>query len=229
MPKSRQEQIQNVLFDFYRNPVARVSMELVFSIVAVIFFAIFAIRPTLQTMSELVKEIKDKQILDEQLDQKIASLNTAQSQYQKFNSQFYLLDEAIPKTARLVEGLKIVEKIASENDLVIQGITISAVPDELSVATADKAKRDSLTFNVDVVGDYLKIRQFINDLMNSRRMMIIDQVNFSLGSSRYQENLTALVRINLPYYRNETAADTIAPAEAVSKTTTVDETILDEQ
>jgi len=229
MPKSRQEQIQNVLFDFYRNPVARVSMELVFSIVAVIFFAIFAIRPTLQTMSELVKEIKDKQILDEQLDQKIASLNTAQSQYQKFNSQFYLLDEAIPKTARLVEGLKIVEKIASENDLVIQGITISAVPDELSVATADKAKRDSLTFNVDVVGDYLKIRQFINDLMNSRRMMIIDQVNFSLGSSRYQENLTALVRINLPYYRNETAADTTAPAEAVSKTTTVDETILDEQ
>ncbi len=229
MPKSRQEQIQNVLFDFYRNPVARVSMELIFSIVAVIFFAIFAIRPTLQTMSELVKEIKDKQILDEQLDQKIASLNTAQSQYQKFNSQFYLLDEAIPKTARLVEGLKIVEKIASENDLVIQGITISAVPDELSVATADKAKRDSLTFNVDVVGDYLKIRQFINDLMNSRRMMIIDQVNFSLGSSRYQENLTALVRINLPYYRNETAADTIAPAEAVSKTTTVDETILDEQ
>jgi Tfp pilus assembly protein PilO len=204
-------------------------MELVFSIVAVIFFAIFAIRPTLQTMSELVKEIKDKQILDEQLDQKIASLNTAQSQYQKFNSQFYLLDEAIPKTARLVEGLKIVEKIASENDLVIQGITISAVPDELSVATADKAKRDSLTFNVDVVGDYLKIRQFINDLMNSRRMMIIDQVNFSLGSSRYQENLTALVRINLPYYRNETAADTTAPAEAVSKTTTVDETILDEQ
>lgn len=229
MPKSRQEQIQNVLFDFYRNPVARVSMELVFSIVAVIFFAIFAIRPTLQTMSELVKEIKDKQILDEQLDQKIASLNTAQSQYQKFNSQFYLLDEAIPKTARLVEGLKIVEKIASENDLVIQGITISAVPDELSVATADKAKRDSLTFNVDVVGDYLKIRQFINDLMNSRRMMIIDQVNFSLGSSRYQENLTALVRINLPYYRNETAADTTVPVEAVSKTTTVDETILDEQ
>lgn len=229
MPKSRQEQIQNVLFDFYRNPVARVSMELIFSIVAVIFFAIFAIRPTLQTMSELVKEIKDKQILDEQLDQKIASLNTAQSQYQKFNSQFYLLDEAIPKTARLVEGLKIVEKIASENDLVIQGITISAVPDELSVATADKAKRDSLTFNVDVVGDYLKIRQFINDLMNSRRMMIIDQVNFSLGSSRYQENLTALVRINLPYYRNETAADTTVPVEAVSKTTTVDETILDEQ
>jgi len=203
MPKSRQEQIQNALFDFYKNPVARVSLELVFSILAIIFFAIFAIKPTLQTMSELVKEIEDKRTLDEQLAQKIASLNTAQSQYQKFSSQFYLLDEAIPKTARLVESLKIVERIASENDLVIQGITISSVPNELSVATAEKAKRETLTLNVDLVGDYVKIRQFIEHLMISRRTMIVDQVNFSLGSSRYQKNLTAIVRINLPYYINK--------------------------
>lgn len=203
MPKTRQEEIQNTLFDFYQNPVARVSMELVFSILAIIFFAIFAIKPTLQTMSELIKEIEDKRTLDDQLAQKVASLNTAQSQYEKFGSQLYLLDEAIPKTAQLLESLKIVEKIASENDLAIQSITISSVPDDLSIANADEAKRETLTFNVDLSGDYVKIRQFIEDLMTSRRMMIVDQVNFSLGSSRYQQNLTAIIRINLPYYKNE--------------------------
>lgn len=203
MPKSRQEQIQNTLFDFYKNPVARVSLELIFSILAVIFFAIFAIKPTLQTMSELVKEIEDKKSLDEQLGQKIASLNTAQTQYQNFSSQFYLLDAAIPKTAELVESLKVVEKLASDNGIVIQGITISSVPDEIVKADADKATRNILTFNVDLSGDYLKIRQFIDDLMKSRRMMLVDQVNFSLGSSRYQKNLTAIVKINLPFYQNE--------------------------
>lgn len=203
MPKSRQEQVQNALFVFYKNPVARVSMELVFSILAVIFFAIFAIKPTLLTMSELVKEIDDKRALDNQLAQKIASLNTAQAQYQKFSSQFYLLDQAIPKTALLVDSLKIVEKLASTNNLVIQGITISSVPEELIEANADKSKRETLTFNVDVAGDYLNIRQFADDIIDSRRMMIIDQVNFSLGNSRYQKSLTAIVRINLPYYKNE--------------------------
>lgn len=203
MPKSRQEQVQNALFTFYKNPVARVSLELVFSILAVIFFAIFAIKPTLQTMSELVKEIDDKKALDNQLAQKIASLNTAQAQYQKFSSQFYLLDQAIPKTAMLVESLKIVEKLASSNNLVVQGITISSVPEEIIEASAEKSKRETLTFNVDVAGDYLNIRQFADDIMTSRRMMIIDQVNFSLGNSRYQKNLTAIVRINLPYYKNE--------------------------
>lgn len=203
MPKSKQEQLQLVLLDFYNNPVARVSLELIFSILAVIFFAIFAVKPTLQTMSELVKEIEDKRALDEQLEQKIASLNTAQAQYQQFGSQLYLLDEAIPKTANLVEGLKIVEKIASENNLIIQGISISAVPDELIKADESDALRESLTFNVDLTGDYLNIRQFIEDLMVSRRMMLVDQVNFSLGSNRYQKNLNAIIRINLPYYRSE--------------------------
>ncbi len=207
MAKSRQELIQQALFDFYKNPVARVSMELIFSILAVLFFAVFAIKPTLQTMSELIKEIEDKRTLNEQLAQKVASLNTAQSQYQLFSDKLHLLDEAIPKTANLVSSLKIVEKLASDNDLVIQGITISSVPDELVEASADLAKRNLLTFNVDLSGDYLKIRQFIEDVIASRRMMIVDQVNFSLGNNRYQKNLTAVVRINLPYYGNQQLND----------------------
>lgn len=200
MAKSKQEQLQQALLDFYKNPVAMVSLELIFSIVAVVFFAIFAVKPTLQTMSELVKEIEDKRALDEQLSQKIASLNTAQAQYQQFSDEFYLLDEAIPKTASLTAALKIVEKIAGDNQLVIKGITISAVPEELTAASAGQATRNTLTFNVSVIGDYLKIRQFIEDLMKSRRMMLIDQINFSLANTRGQKDLGAIVRINLPYY-----------------------------
>ncbi len=209
MQKNRQTQVQQALFEFYRNPVARVSLELIFSIVAVIFFAVFAIRPTLQTMSDLVKEIEDKRALDEQLTQKIASLNTAQTQYELFSKQFYLLDEALPKTAQITQALKIVEKIASDNQLIIQNITVSAVPSELVTASAGNATRNTLTFNVDVLGDYLQIREFIEDLMDSRRMMIVDQVNFSLGSTRQQQRaLTAVIRVNLPYYQSgETQSD----------------------
>lgn len=200
MEKNRQNQVQQVLFDFYKNPVARVSIELIFSIAAVIFFAVFAIKPTLQTMADLIKEIEDKRALDEQLGQKIASLNTAQNQYQQFSSQFYLLDEAIPKSPQLVEALKLIEKIASDNNLSIQNITMSSVPDELNKAVAGSAKRELLTLNVDVVGDYLTIRDYIEDLMVSRRMMIVDQVNFSLSNNRFQKSLTAVIRVNLPYY-----------------------------
>jgi hypothetical protein len=67
-------QLMSALNDFYHKPVAMVSLELFLSIGAVVFFAIFAVRPTLLTMADLIKEIEDKRALDQQLQQKIASL-----------------------------------------------------------------------------------------------------------------------------------------------------------
>jgi Tfp pilus assembly protein PilO len=86
---------------------------------------------------------------------------------------------------------------------VIKGITISAVPEELVAASASQATRQILTFNVSVIGDYLQIRQFIEDLMNSRRMILVDQINFSLANNRNQKDLGAVIRINLPYYDSQ--------------------------
>jgi hypothetical protein len=59
MPDQRQKLIRN-LNAFYQKPVAKVSLELFLSVGTIIFFAMFAIRPTLLTMSDLVKEIEDK-------------------------------------------------------------------------------------------------------------------------------------------------------------------------
>jgi Tfp pilus assembly protein PilO len=208
MPKTKQQNIQQTLLDFYNKPVAKVSIELFLSLAAIIFFAIFAIKPTLETMSELVKEIEDKRALDEKMDQKIAALSTAANQYEKYSDQFYLLEDALPRSASLVNALKIIEKLASETDLVVESITLSDVPDENQTVSAANAERKILTFNVDVAGDYLNMRQFVEKIMNSRRMLIVDQVNFSLSSGQNEDYLTARVRINTPYYDTETADET---------------------
>lgn len=203
MPKTKQQNLQQALIDFYNKPVARVSIELFLSLGAIIFFAIFAIQPTLKTMTELVKEIEDKRALSEKMDQKIAALSTAQGQYQEFNDQFYLLEEAIPRSASLVDSLKTIEKLASESNLIIESINLSDVPDDLEIASPNNAKRTILTFNVDVAGDYLNMRKFVEALMDSRRMLIVDQINFSLTNSQVDQYLTARVRINAPYYQLE--------------------------
>ena len=201
MPKSKQQNIQQALVDFYNKPVAKVSLELFFSLAAIIFFAIFAIQPTLKTMTELVKEIEDKRALSEKMDQKIASLSTAQNQYQEYNDQFFLLEEAIPRSATLVDSLKIIEKLASENNIIIKSINLSDVPDDFNIANSQNAERTTLTFNADISGDYLDIRQFVESLMGSRRMLIVDQINFSLANNQEYQYLTARVRINAPYYQ----------------------------
>ena len=206
MPKSRQQQLSQILLDFYKQPVARVSLELILSVLAIIFFAIFAIKPTLETMADLVKEIQDKSELESQMDLKISSLYTAQSQYYKYSDQFYLLEQAIPQEFNLVESIKILEKLAGEERLAIERISLSNIPkktNEAVLAAADFAdfKRDFVVLNVDVLGDYLTIRQFVEKVINLRKIMIVDQVSFSKKTE--QQGLSARIRVSFPYYYYE--------------------------
>src|SRR3989344_6030356 len=66
---------------FYRQPVARVSIFVVISFMTVSFFSVFAIRPTLVTISSLIREIEDKREINSQLDQKVADLSRVQAEY----------------------------------------------------------------------------------------------------------------------------------------------------
>ena len=67
---NRKKQLASLLEQFYHNPVAKVSLELFLTIGLVVFLALFAIKPTLLTMSDLVKEIEDKRELETQLSKK---------------------------------------------------------------------------------------------------------------------------------------------------------------
>src|SRR5258708_48511 len=151
-----------MLAQFYQKPIAQVSSQLFFSVIAVIIFAVFAIRPTLLTMSDLIKELNDKQALSQALTQKVASLSSAQAENQAAQDKLSILDKAIPPFPRFGEGIAIIEKIASENNLLINSIQAKAVPREDSTATSSAEKtRISTPLVVTVQGDYPTIRKFV--------------------------------------------------------------------
>lgn len=210
MAKTKQEQLTTVLLDFYQKPIARVSIELILSVLVVILFAIFAIRPTLMTMAELVKEIEDKKELSEQMNLKLASLATAQEQYALHQSQFYLLEEAIPRRLDVVKSLKKLEKLAGEEQLVINMMSVSAMPElvkEESLSNDFKDyQREFLPINVEVIGSYLQIREFVEKIMNIRQVVIVDQVIVERMTET--DNLSATLRISFPYYMLSSMVET---------------------
>jgi Tfp pilus assembly protein PilO len=209
MPKTKQDRLAKILIDFYQKPVARVSIELILSIIIVVFFAVFAIRPTLITMADLIKEIADKKELDQQMDLKLASLYTAQEQYEQYQSDFYLLDQAIPRQFNIVKSLKKLEKIAQEEQLVINQISLASVPElieeELLNSNFEAYQRDFLPVNVEVIGDYLQIREYVEKIMNLRQIIVVDQV--SIDRRTESANLLAQLKISLPYYVLVTTTD----------------------
>ncbi len=193
--------LTSALQQFYYQPVARVSMELLLTLGTILFFAVFAIRPTLLTMSDLIKEIEDKQKLDEQLTQKVAALSSAQSEFLSLEDRLGVLDEALPSQPKLIESLKMIEKIASDRNIAITALSVTEVPTEPASPPAfDKTSRQNLTAAVTVNGDYLTIRQFIEDVKNTRRMFVIDTVVFATSEERGSKTLRATITLNIPYF-----------------------------
>lgn len=201
MLEKERKQLAQSLSDFYQKPVARVSVELFLSIGAVIFFAIFAIRPTLLTMSDLIKEIEDKRQLDKQMAQKIAALSSAQSEYLKLQERVGVLDEAVPTGPNLIGLFKIIEKLASDNQLVITAMSVNDVPKDIVGEPAfDQLERKNLEFTVGITGDYASVRTFVNQLSQVRRTILVDRVTFSVSDVRGSKRLDAVVSVNAPYY-----------------------------
>jgi hypothetical protein len=205
MKTKKQRDLLLTLQQFYQQPVAKVSLELFFSIGAVLFFAIFAIRPTLLTMSELIKEIEDKEKLDQQLSQKIAALSTVQPLYLQLQYQLSTIDEAVPSSPQLIHSLKIIERMASDLDLVIMGMGVAEVPNEQTPTDMEgkslaSFERIDIPITISVSGDYPTIRQFIENLKGYRRSFVIDTIIFATKEIRGDKKLEARITVSIPYF-----------------------------
>jgi len=203
----KRKELLDVVNQFYNQPVARVSFELIITVVVVMFFALFAIRPTLVTMSDLIKEIDDKKQLNTALGQKISALSTAQGQFLSLQPRLVLLDQAIPNKPELLTSLKTIEKIASDRHVAITNMN---VVDFSTVQAADEASasadivtqptRQNLTVNVTVAGDYPTLHQFNDDLQQSRRKIVVSLMSFASSETSQGKTLSVNLTLNLPYF-----------------------------
>lgn len=197
-------QVSSALTQFYQQPVAKLSLELFLSFGLVILLAVFAIQPTLKTISELNKEVEEKRELTSKLSSKIAALTTAMNTYNQYRDKIALLDEALPPSATLIPTLKIVEKLAGENRVVITAMSVSTVPDETEGEQAAKAATlQPLPVSVSVSGLYQDMKRFVEALHNSRRTIHVLSANFSLEESRGERALSATFILDAPYYGAE--------------------------
>ncbi|MBP7876307.1 type 4a pilus biogenesis protein PilO [Candidatus Woesebacteria bacterium] len=194
-------QISSTLASFYSKPVARVSLELFLSLGLVLILVVVAIQPTLTTIAKLNTEIEEKTGLSSQLTSKIASLTTAINLYTQYQSKIPLLDEALPPTAQLIPTLKIIEKVAQENNVVLTGVGVANVPEESDTSVRNKNQPLApLPISVGVMGQYQDMRKFVEALHQSRRTIRVLSANFTLDETRGQRALSASFIVDAPYY-----------------------------
>lgn len=200
MASLKQKEITAALNTFYQKPVAMISLELLLSLGLVIFLAIFAIQPTLLTMTELIQERTEKIELEEKLEKKVDALRGATQLYQQALPNLPYLDEAIPNTPQLIRSITIIEKLASENNVIIDTINVTNIPNEEPITDPKiKLQRVDVPVRVSLTGEYLDIKNFIQELQNSRRSYVVDTVTFVIEENRGERRLRVSVILFQPY------------------------------
>lgn len=164
-----------------KNPIVRTYSSLVFSLLAVTFFSMFALRPTLKTIISLQKDIdQQKQVLD-QLIQKTKSLDQGIKNYQSLDSQVKLkLESLIPSKVSPANIIEELNTLATRFDASISAIQFQ--PFEI-INNAPPPTKDAdlkeILLNLSLRGSYEALSGFLNSLKFSKHLILVDTVNFN--------------------------------------------------
>lgn len=150
------------------------------------FFVIVAIRPTLLTIANLTKEIKDKKELNKEMTEKIKSIVAAQQAYANNIDALPLLNEALPERSEFPKLAYFLEQSALSSGVTLKSISFGKIDEEKK--EGDIA--NILSFNLAVEGEYPKLKNFLLDLEQSRRIAKIDTVSFGIIKKEGTNNLS---------------------------------------
>ena len=199
----------------------RMFLEIILSMIAISFFASFALRPTVITISELVKEIKSKEQTVAIMDQKIQDLAAAKATFNRESARIPQVLAAVPDSPTPETFVRQIEGLAAKNSLSLLGISVEEVTlvGEAKPSTSDsetsfpQGARD-LTFSANLSGSYPGLLTFLSDLEKLRRPGKIDTVIIATSEKDGVKILTIVVSGRTVYLDQNIKTDELVEQES---------------
>jgi hypothetical protein len=175
---SRYRRYYQLIEPVLAKPKTRAYTMAIFSFLAVSLFSWYAIRPTIQTILYLRKEIADKTQVNKQMEEKINALIEAEAAYQAAQPQLPLVDLAIPQTPQAVEEVLQIRNHAFVVGSSLSGIQVPAVPLLEAEATAGAKSQDTklstLLVTAVMSAPYSVLTSFLDGIVTMNRIISIE-------------------------------------------------------
>lgn len=169
-----------------KKPRAAAYVMLILSLLTAAFFGLFAIKPTLVTISRLMREIKDGKEIDAKLSQKINALTTLDQQYRALENDLIVVETALPTKPEFDSILAQLEKVANENQVELS--TVIFQPLELATARQVNLRPPTakigftltpIAFKASFVGEYQNLTATLASLYQLKRLTTLKALTIS--------------------------------------------------
>lgn len=173
-----------------QNPQLRESIEPLLSLITVSFILVFALRPTVNTISELYSNINSQKEIISKLETKIQNLMQARQAFAVSQERLVLLDQALPLNPtpdlflRQIEGL-VATHALTLNSLNFGETTLFGQPLKKDLPQKEaNTQIENAKVLLSVSGNFNNVNSFLKDLESLRQIVSIE--TFSLGTSSSQ-------------------------------------------
>lgn len=184
----------------------RVYLEILLSLATISIFSIFALKPTLLTITVLVKEIDSNKSTLARMDEKLKEINQAKELYDAKIKRIELLKSAIPNKPnpdlflRQIEGLS--GKLAVNVESLSMGSVVILGNQEDNNQSKTSPKKDRLSFILNLNSDYASLVSFLSEAENMRRPVVIDSLNLKSQADE-AGTITLGIQGSAPYLREK--------------------------
>lgn len=146
------------------------TVELGATFILISFFAIFAIKPTIFTISSLIGEIKSKELLTSQLKTKINNVILAQDAFSQVQEKYDLIESCLPTTPHFSQAYEQLNGITSQQQLLLNKINFTLDQENTFFSTS-----------ISTTSSYSAITSIISDLTHNRRLIKVNDININLN------------------------------------------------
>ena len=174
------QKILAILTERVKKPMAQASLALVGTLVLIAVLGILVMRPTLLTVSSLIKEIRDEEKLVQALDDKFRALVAVEGLMEEINQELPKIDWTIPRDQEFEIFAKEVEILAKEKGLSAVEISQAGFRFNREELAGSLGKVNFLEVSVTVGGSEEEVRNFLGDLVKMDRLVLLKSVSLSV-------------------------------------------------
>lgn len=172
-------------------PIVRTYGSTIFTLLIMIMFIFFAIKPTIETIIVLQKKLADSNEVLKKVNQKANDLSSGKANLEKLPEDIKSkIASAIPDNANLKSLIQTLEQTAKNHDASISALQIQPM---VLTTRSDKQlgtlSEISFTFNIE--GDYTKLISLLRDLKSSVRLISVN----NLAVSKVNEGASLVMSI----------------------------------
>lgn len=162
-----------------RLPIIKTYGSTIFTLLVMIVFIFFAIKPTVETILVLQKKLENYNEVLQKVEQKANDLSLGKKNYDELDQDIKIkIQDAIPDSADIKSLILNIEQITKKHEASISAIQIQ--PITLTHKKTDQAGTLSeVNFTINIEGFYPKLIAILQDLKLSSRVFSIENMSLN--------------------------------------------------